>query len=153
MYSSILSLTSTLDEGGWSTPSASRFTRYSLYRTLFGPQCDSTRLRKISRRPGFDPRNFQPVTSRYAAWAISAIACTIGYVITYESCVCDRPISNTEKQMRLFTLPSLYINSWFSCGLSIIYLERENEEPRRYESSSTGRCVPQNLQHSLRRLS
>ena len=43
MYSSILSLTSTLDKGGWLTPrhgcsTPGKETRYPLYRRLGGPQ-------------------------------------------------------------------------------------------------------------------
>jgi len=68
MYSSTLSLTSAVDGGGWSTPSPSRFipgkeTRYPVYRRLGGPQGRSGRARKISPRPGFDPRPVQPVAS------------------------------------------------------------------------------------------
>ena len=65
-YSSTLSLTLTLDGGGWSTPRPGRFTsgketRYPLYRRLGGPQGRSRRLRKISPPPGFDPLTVQPV--------------------------------------------------------------------------------------------
>jgi hypothetical protein len=44
-------------------------TRYPLYRRLGGPQGRSGRVRKISPPPGFDPRTFQPVVSRYTDWA------------------------------------------------------------------------------------
>ena len=47
-------------------------TRYPLYRRLAGPQGQSGRVRKISPRPGFDPRTVQPVASRYTDWAIPA---------------------------------------------------------------------------------
>jgi hypothetical protein len=40
-------------------------TRYTLYRRLDGPQGRSGQLRKISPKPGFDPRTVQPVASRY----------------------------------------------------------------------------------------
>ena len=40
-------------------------TRYPLYRRLGGPQGRSGQVRKISSRPGFDPRTVQPVVSRY----------------------------------------------------------------------------------------
>jgi hypothetical protein len=54
-------------------------TRYPLYRRLGGPQGRSGRVRKISPPPGFDPRNFQPLASRYTDCAIpSAIFCIIG---------------------------------------------------------------------------
>ena len=39
-------------------------TRYPLYRRLGGPQCRSRQVRKISPKPGFDPRIPQPVASR-----------------------------------------------------------------------------------------
>jgi len=47
-------------------------TRYSLYRSLGGPQGRSERVRKISTPPGLDARTVQPVASRYTDWAISA---------------------------------------------------------------------------------
>jgi hypothetical protein len=52
-YSSSLSSTSALDEGGWSKLHPSHFTprkgtRYPLYRRLGGPQGRSGRVRKIS---------------------------------------------------------------------------------------------------------
>jgi hypothetical protein len=58
-YSSTISLTSVLHEGGWSTPRPGRFTpgkevRYPLYRWLGGPQGRSGRARKFSPPPGFD---------------------------------------------------------------------------------------------------
>jgi hypothetical protein len=70
-YSSTLSLTSALDEGGWSTPRPGRFTPgketlYSLYTRMGGPQGRSGRVRKISLPPGFDPRTVQQVASRCA---------------------------------------------------------------------------------------
>jgi len=40
-------------------------TRYPLYRRLGGSQGRSGQVRKISPPPGFDPRNVQPVASRY----------------------------------------------------------------------------------------
>jgi hypothetical protein len=77
-YSSTLSLTSALDEGGWSTPRPSCFTprkktRYPLYRRLGGPQGRSGRLRKISPPPGFDPRTVQPAASRYTNYAKDSV--------------------------------------------------------------------------------
>jgi hypothetical protein len=47
-------------------------TRYSLYRRLGGLRSRSGRVRKISHPPGFDPRTFQPVASRYTDYAIPA---------------------------------------------------------------------------------
>jgi hypothetical protein len=77
-YTSTLSLTSVLDEGGWSTPRPGRFTpgketRYTLYRRLGGPHGRSGRLRKIPPPPGFDPRTVQPLASRYIDRAIAAL--------------------------------------------------------------------------------
>jgi hypothetical protein len=74
-YSSTLSLTLALDEGGLSTPRPGRFipgkeTRYLLYMRLGGPQGRYGRLRKISPPSGFDPRTVQPVASHYTDWAI-----------------------------------------------------------------------------------
>jgi hypothetical protein len=62
---------------GWWTVRAGRFTpgketRYPLYRRLGGPQGRTGRVRKISPRPGFDPRTVQPVSSRYTDYAIPA---------------------------------------------------------------------------------
>jgi hypothetical protein len=47
-------------------------TRYPLYRRMGGPRSRSGYVRKISPPPGFDPRTFQPVASRYTDWAIAA---------------------------------------------------------------------------------
>jgi hypothetical protein len=61
--------------GQFLTPSAlppGKETRYPLYRKLDGPQGWSWRVRKISPPPGFDPRTFHPVASRYTDYAISA---------------------------------------------------------------------------------
>ena len=76
-YSSILSLPSALDAGGWSMPRPGRFTPgketwYPLYRRLGGPQGRSGRVQKISPPPGFDPRTVQPVESRYTNYTILA---------------------------------------------------------------------------------
>jgi hypothetical protein len=46
--------------------------RDPLWRRLGGPQSRSGRVRKISPPPGFDPRTFQPVASRYSGYAIPA---------------------------------------------------------------------------------
>jgi hypothetical protein len=40
-------------------------TRNPLYRRLGGPQDCSGRVRKMSPKPGFDPRTFRAVASRY----------------------------------------------------------------------------------------
>jgi hypothetical protein len=39
--------------------------RYPLYRRLSGTQGRSSHVRKISSKPGFDPRTAQPVAIRY----------------------------------------------------------------------------------------
>jgi hypothetical protein len=76
-YGSTLSLTSVIDENGWSTPRSVGFTsgkgtRHPFYRRLGGPQGQSGRARNISPPPGFDPRTVQTVASRCANWAIPA---------------------------------------------------------------------------------
>jgi hypothetical protein len=76
-YSSILSLTSALDGGGWLTPRPGRFTPgketwYPFYRRLGGPQCRFGRARKISPPPGFDLRTVQPIASRHTDCAVPA---------------------------------------------------------------------------------
>jgi hypothetical protein len=70
MYSSTLSLTSALDEGGWSTPRPGRFTpgnetRYLLYREAgWAPGPVWTGAENLAP-PRFDPRTVQLVASRY----------------------------------------------------------------------------------------
>ena len=64
-YSSNLSLTSALEEGGWLKPRPGRFTprketRYALYSTLGLSQSRFGQVRKISPPPEFDPRTSQP---------------------------------------------------------------------------------------------
>ena len=65
----LLSLTSELDGGGWSTPRPGRFTpaktRYPLYSRVGRPLGRYGRMRKTSPPPGFDPRTVQPVASHY----------------------------------------------------------------------------------------
>jgi hypothetical protein len=65
---SVLDLGTRRDEGSASRPG--RFlppgkTRYPLYSRLGGPQGRSGQVRKISPPLEFDPRNVQPVASRY----------------------------------------------------------------------------------------
>ena len=71
MYSSILPSTSGVG-GQRHAPAAlpPGKTRYPLYRRLGEPQGWSEKVLKISTPPGFDPRTFQPVASRYTDWAI-----------------------------------------------------------------------------------
>jgi hypothetical protein len=64
-----LSLTSALDEDGWSTPRAVRFTPGKMTRCPFctslgGLQGRSGRVRTLSPPPGFDPWIVQSVASR-----------------------------------------------------------------------------------------
>jgi hypothetical protein len=78
MYRSNLSLTSAIDGVGGQryAPAALPLgkTRYALYKRLDGPQSRSGPVRKISYPPGFDPRNVQPVTSRYTDYTVPAPA-------------------------------------------------------------------------------
>jgi hypothetical protein len=77
MYSSTLSLTSTLDGVGWSTPRPGHFipekeTRHVFYRRFGRPQGRSGRMWKVSPPLGFNPRTVHPVASRYTDWANQA---------------------------------------------------------------------------------
>jgi hypothetical protein len=76
MYSSTLSLTSTLDWVGGQRHAAAalppRQTRYLLYRRLGKPQGRSGRVRDLSHPLIFDPRTFQPVEISYIDWASPA---------------------------------------------------------------------------------
>jgi len=69
MYSSTISLTSTLDEvvGQRHAPAdlSTEETRYPLYKRRSGPQGRSAWLRIILPTTGFDPRTAHPVASRY----------------------------------------------------------------------------------------
>jgi hypothetical protein len=72
-----LSLTSTLDGGGWSTPHPDRVTSgketlYTLHRRLSGPQGRCGRLLKILPPLGFDLLTVQPVGSRCTNCAFPA---------------------------------------------------------------------------------
>jgi hypothetical protein len=51
--------------------------RYLCYRRLVGPLGRFGRVRKISPPPGFDPRNVQPVVSRYTDHGIPAVVYTL----------------------------------------------------------------------------
>jgi hypothetical protein len=70
-YSSTLSLTFALDGGMWLRPrpgccTPEKGTRNPLYRRLFGlDECGKSRP-----PPGFVPRTFQPLASRYTCYAI-----------------------------------------------------------------------------------
>jgi hypothetical protein len=58
-------------------------TQYPFYRRLSGSQGRSGRVRKISLLPGFDPRAFQPIASRYTDWAIPALGTPLGGLSDY----------------------------------------------------------------------
>ena len=68
-YSSILSLTSALDGGGWLTSRPGRFTprkqiRYPVYKRIGEPHSRSGRVRKVSPPTGFDLHTVQLAASR-----------------------------------------------------------------------------------------
>jgi hypothetical protein len=72
-----LSLTTSLDWGGCSTPRPGRLnpwkeTGYPLYWRLGRPKGRSERVRKISLPPGFDPRTFQAAAILYTGYSIPA---------------------------------------------------------------------------------
>jgi hypothetical protein len=74
-YSSTLSVTSMLDEGGWSVPRPDHFTpgketRYELYRRLVGPRAGLDECGKSRPPPEFDRRTVQPIASPYTDCAI-----------------------------------------------------------------------------------
>jgi len=74
-YRYTFSLTSALGGSRWSTPRPGHFTlrkgtRYTLYRSLIGPQERSGRVRKILLSLGLDKRTVQPVASRYTDYAV-----------------------------------------------------------------------------------
>jgi hypothetical protein len=58
----------------WLTPHLGKETTNPLYTRVGGPHGRSVWVLKISLPPGFDPRNVQPVASRYIDWAIAAHA-------------------------------------------------------------------------------
>ena len=69
-HSSILSLTSALDVGGWLTPRPGCFTpREKRHGTHWAGHWMGFRVRKIAPAPGFDPRTVQAVPSPYTDWA------------------------------------------------------------------------------------
>ena len=79
MYSSTLSLTSTLRWGGWLTPRPGRFAPRErdpihIYRRLDAPQGQFYRLRKTSPLPGIDLRTIQAVASHCADFAMPALS-------------------------------------------------------------------------------
>ena len=86
IYSSILPLNSAL-AGGWSRPHLRHFTsgneaQNPLCRRPGGPHCRPGRVQKISHPPEFDPRNVQPVASRYTDWVTRPTLNTRLYINT-----------------------------------------------------------------------
>jgi hypothetical protein len=69
-YSCTLSLTSVINEGGWSSNALAALhtgkTQYPMYCRLGGPQGRSGPVRKIAPPPRFDPWSVEPVASHYA---------------------------------------------------------------------------------------
>jgi len=69
MYSSTLSLNSALDAVGGQRHASVALppgkTRYTLHRSLGGPEDKSGRVRIISPTPRFDPRTLRSIASRY----------------------------------------------------------------------------------------
>ena len=82
MYSSTVSLTSTLDEvvGQRHAPAdlSPEETRYPLYKRRSEPQGRSAWVRIISPTLGFDTRTAHPVASRYADCFIPIHAMNVG---------------------------------------------------------------------------
>jgi len=74
--SAFIGLTFALDglDGQRHAPAAlpSGKTRYQFYRSLGGPQGRWGRVRKYLSPPGFDPRTYKSVASRYTDRAIPA---------------------------------------------------------------------------------
>ena len=62
-------------------------TRYPLYRRLGGHRSRSGWVRKISHPPGFDPRTFQPVASRYTNYVSPALSIYAEVIIYSKVCV------------------------------------------------------------------
>jgi hypothetical protein len=69
--------------------------RYPSYRRLGGPHVESGRVRKIYSPPGFDPRTFQPVASRFTDWAIPAYF----FQETYFDITTNYPSSVTTRKL------------------------------------------------------
>jgi len=76
MYSSTLSTTSALDEGGWSKPRPGRFTHRKepvpiVWEAGWAPGLVCTGAGNLAPT-GFYPRTVQPVESRYTDCALQA---------------------------------------------------------------------------------
>jgi hypothetical protein len=87
MYIYTLYLTSDLDKSVWSTSRPGRFNPGPGTQ----PKSRSGRLRETSPSPGFDPRTFQPVASRYIDWAIAVHSTRTK---SYWKCVRERSNNN-----------------------------------------------------------
>ena len=77
MYISTLSLNSALDGvGGQHHAPAALLPEKNRHHNIgdrMGPQGRSELVRKTLPPPGFDPRNVEPVASRYTDWATTAL--------------------------------------------------------------------------------
>ena len=107
-------MTTALEGGEWSAARSRRTlppgkTRYPLYRRLSGSQGRSGRAENLAR-PGFDPRNVQPVVSRYTDWAIAA-----------HSLPCNNLLNRRINTLQIRNLISY---SWSSFSLRINYGRR-----------------------------
>ena len=76
-YSSTLTLTSTLDGGGWSAPRPGRFTPRKdpvpiVQEAVWASGPVWTGAENLAPLPGFYPQIVRPVSSRYTDWAIAA---------------------------------------------------------------------------------
>jgi hypothetical protein len=128
-YSSILSLTSALDGGGWLTTRPGRFTpgkgfRFLLCRRLGGSQGRSVRVQKISPSPGFDPRILHPVASRYTTTLTRHILAQVGL---------HRNFLTLHRTRRLLWLRGMIILKWIlklhnlcTCNVRIVLLFRSS---------------------------
>jgi hypothetical protein len=116
-YSSTLSLTSAVDEGGWLTPRPGRFTsgkenRYPLHRRLGGPQGQSGRVRKISPPPEFDPRTVQPY---YIHGYYLNISWTMRRDLPAGTCCCtamNNAVQVSVSKHQMFYSDSCWRNAW-----------------------------------------
>jgi hypothetical protein len=78
--------------------------RYPLYKRLCGPQDRSGQVRKISSRPGFDPRTVKPVASRYTDLATRPTLRSV-YVLLF----CDETWVSYNRRKRDPTWSSNYL--------------------------------------------
>jgi hypothetical protein len=122
-------------------------TRHPSYRRLGRSQGRSGRLRKISPRPGFDPRTVQPGANRYTDWAIPAFLPpdATSENPTFSSQTISTCWSDVKKNWNVFfffflnrIIPNL-MNATFSCSRYVSSVKerewsdfnRESAEDRR----------------------